>query len=170
MSHCSCWPSTPPERRSERRHSVIWTNLAEQAFRSLDIFWRWFYEPSSCISSYLEKHQNLSWWHLFLVTSINLLQNACAWLHVLPSPKAHIYCPHPPTSLEQSLRATWNAVSQAIVLFLLQIKLNPQLSHCTFFFSRQLQPSKATSSGYLPFEESDRWKIIDLSTVSVAQG
>ena len=67
-----------------------------------------------------------------------------------------IYIAPPPTSLEQSLRAIWNAVSEATVLILLQIKLNPQLSHCTFFFSQQLQPSKATSSGYLPFEESDR--------------
>ena len=30
--------------------------LAGQVFRQLDIFRSWFYEPSSCISPYLEKH------------------------------------------------------------------------------------------------------------------
>ena len=41
-----------------------------------------------------------------------------------------------PTSSGQFLRAIWNAVSQATVLILPQIKLNSQLSHCAFFFSR----------------------------------
>ena len=40
----------------------------------------------------------------------------------------------PATSLEQFLRAIWNAVSQAIVPILPHIKLTSQLSHCEFFF------------------------------------
>ena len=39
----------------------------------------------------------------------------------------------PSTSLEEFLRAIWGAVSQAAVLILPQIKLNPQLLHCAFF-------------------------------------
>lgn len=39
----------------------------------------------------------------------------------------------PPTSLEQFLRDVLNAVSQAIVLFIPQMKLNSQLSCCRFF-------------------------------------
>ena len=42
--------------------------------------------------------------------------------------------PFPTTSLEQSLRAIWSAVSWAAVLILPQIQLNLQLSHCAFFF------------------------------------
>ena len=40
----------------------------------------------------------------------------------------------PPASLEQFLRASWNAVSRAIAFILPQIKLNLQLSYCVFFF------------------------------------
>ena len=38
------------------------------------------------------------------------------------------------SSLEQFLRATWGAVSLAIVLTLPQIRLNSQPSQCVFFF------------------------------------
>ena len=38
------------------RHSVLWEKVAEQIFRQLDIFRSRFYKPTSCISSYLEKH------------------------------------------------------------------------------------------------------------------
>ena len=59
MNHCSCCPSTPPERSSECRSGmskhVLWEKLAEQAFRQLDIFRR-FYELTSCISLHLGKH------------------------------------------------------------------------------------------------------------------
>ena len=55
---CSCWPSTPPERsagrRAEMRHSVLWET--GRTGLQIDIFRSWFYEPNSCISSYLEKH------------------------------------------------------------------------------------------------------------------
>ena len=42
------------------------------------------------------------------------------------------------TSSEQFLRAIWEPVSQAIVLILPQIRLNSQLSHCSFLFSQHL--------------------------------
>ena len=35
----------------------------------VDIFRSWFYDPNYYISSYLGKHQNPTWWWLFLVTS-----------------------------------------------------------------------------------------------------
>ena len=42
-----------------------------------------------------------------------------------------------PPSLEQFLRAFWNAVSWAIVLILPQIKLDSQLSRSAIFFGWQ---------------------------------
>ena len=56
------------------------------------IFKSQFYEPNSCISSYLEKQENPSQWWLFLVTSRKLLQkNMCLIAGTLLSPKLHIY-------------------------------------------------------------------------------
>ena len=52
----------------------------------------------------------------------------------LPFRQNLIYRLSPTAALEQSLRAIWDAVSGAAVLILLQIKLNLQLSSCTFFF------------------------------------
>jgi len=51
-----------------------------------------------------------------------------------------IYWPSPSATLEQSLRAIWDAASWAAVLILPQVKLNFQLSSCTSFFSRQFDP------------------------------
>ena len=44
-----------------------------------------------------------------------------------------IYWLSPTATLEQALRAIWDAASQAAVLILPQIKLNSQLSSCTSF-------------------------------------
>ena len=53
-------PSTPlKELRADIRIEALCTllgKLAEQVFRSLDIFRRRFYEPNSYVSSYPEKH------------------------------------------------------------------------------------------------------------------
>ena len=57
----------------------------------MDIFNDPILWPRFCISSYLEKHLNSSWWCPLLVTSRNLLQNICAWMHVLPLHQRHIY-------------------------------------------------------------------------------
>ena len=57
----------------------------------------------------------------------------------------------PMAALEQSLRAIWDAASQAAVLILPQIKLNSQLSSCTSFFSQQLwQLTKQSRVDLLP--------------------
>jgi len=63
----------------------------------------------------------------------------------------YILYPSPPNpiSLEQFLRAMWGAVSQAAVLILPQIKLNPQLSHCAFFFS--VEYSNESKGRDIPF-------------------
>ena len=113
-------------------------------FRRLDNFSR-FYELNSCISMHLEKHWNPSWWWLFLLTSKSFTtlaetfwKNMCLIVCTPPSPKSHAHWPSVPASLEQFLTAIWDAVSQAIVLILPQIKVNSQVSHCAFFFSQQL--------------------------------
>ena len=144
MYYCSCWFSTPPERssgwRAETKRSVLWEKLAEQVFRELDIFWSRFYEPNSCISSYLGKHQNPSWWHLLHVVTFMRLAATFYWTYVLdcmysPFTKITYILTSPrPASLEQFLRALRNAVSRAAVLILPQIKLNSQHSCCAFFF------------------------------------
>ena len=56
-------------------------------------------------------------------------------LECMYSPFTKITCilTFPPASLEQFLRAIWEAVSQAIVLILPQIKLNSQLSRFALF-------------------------------------
>ena len=104
MSHCSCWPSTTPERAQGRhqewgRHSVLWengtTSLHIDIFRHL--------EPNSCISSYLERHQNPSWKHLLLMISTNLqetsskrLWNMCLIACTSPLHQNHIHTYIPP--------------------------------------------------------------------------
>ena len=64
----------------------------------------------------------------------SLSPNVCLIACDPPSLKSHITLTYPPASLEQLLRALWNAVSWAIVLILPQIKLDSQFSHCAFFF------------------------------------
>ena len=51
----------------------------------------------------------------------------------LPLHQNLIYWLSPTATLEQSLRAIWDAAFRAAVLILLQIKLNSQLSSCTSF-------------------------------------
>ena len=66
-------------------------------------------------------------------------QKMCLIACTSPSPKSHIYWPYAPSpTLEQFLRAIWEAVSQAIVLILFQIKLNSQLSYCAFFLKPRI--------------------------------
>ena len=76
------------------------------------------------------------------------------WLCVFNLHQNHRYPYLSPSSLELSLRTIWGAVSQAAVLILPRIKLNPQLSHCAvfcffvcfFFVSRQHRPRGGTES------------------------
>ena len=67
------------------------------------------------------------------MTSWNLLQNRCAWLHGFPFHQNHLYTEPSP---QQFLKAILNAVSWTTVLILPQIKLNLQLSCCAFFKSQ----------------------------------
>ena len=67
------------------------------------IFRSWFYEPNSCISSYLERHWNPSWGWLFLMsgrklqaTNRNLLEKYVLDCMYSPSSKSYIYCPSLP--------------------------------------------------------------------------
>ena len=89
------------ELRVESRSEVSCEQgkLAEQVFRRLDGFRSPFYEPNSSVSSYLEKHENPSWWWLLLGTPRNLHdtgrklpQKIGTWLHVFPLHQNHIYC------------------------------------------------------------------------------
>ena len=57
---------------------------------------------------------------------------SASWHWNFPSPKPYILT-SPHAALEQSLRAIWDAASQAAVLIWPQIKLNSQLWSCTSF-------------------------------------
>ena len=81
---------------------------------------RRFYEANSCISSYLEMLSNHSWWWLVFMTIRTLLQKICALL-CTPFHQNHMLYWLPSTSLEQYLRALWDAISRAFVLILHQI-------------------------------------------------
>ena len=137
--------STPPESSGEdQQWRTLYSGKTWQNRFQIIRYFR-FYEPNSCIPLYLEKHPSPSWWRLLIVTSSdlpktssNMLWNICAWLHVIPLHQSHVYIlTFPHSSLEHYLSAIWNVVSRAIVLILLQIKLNSPLSYFAFFFSWQ---------------------------------
>ena len=90
----------------------------------------------------------------FQENSSSQLQKICAWLNILCFPQNHIYTDPLPTSLKQSLRAIWNAVSWAVVLVLPQIKLNSQLSWCAFFFFQSTHFKGEVREGTWGFEIS----------------
>ena len=134
MSCCSCWLATP----ARKEFQVESTNEALGALGKngrtalqTDISRSRFYEPNSCISSYLEKHWGPSRWWLLCVTSRNLLQKYV--LDFMDSFTKITYLPQPFSStLGQFFISIWNAVSLATVLILHQIKLNLQLLCCAF--------------------------------------
>ena len=76
------------------------------------------------------------------MTNKKPLQIECFMVLNSPLHQNLIYWLSPTAALEQSPRAIWDAASWDTVLFLPQIKLNSQLSSCTFFFSRQVQYCK----------------------------
>ena len=87
-------------------------------------FHNWFYEPNSGICLYLE-------------TFMNLAETFCKndvldWTN-FPFTKITSVLTFPTISVEQFLRVIWGAVSQAIVLILIPMKLNSECSHCAFF-------------------------------------
>ena len=88
------------EFRMERRNEALcaWGKTIRAGLQ-IDMFRNWFYESNSCISSYLEKHRNPSWWWLFLMTSKSFTRpaetfrkNMCLiFACTLSSPKSHVY-------------------------------------------------------------------------------
>ena len=82
--------------------------------------------PSKALKSL--RHICSSW------LAARLCRNVCLTAH--PRSADHIYTDlhHTRTSSVKFFRAIWEAVSWAIVLTLPKTKLNPQLSHCAFFF------------------------------------
>ena len=73
-----------------------------------------------------------------------------------------IYWLSPTAALEQSLRAIWDAASQAAVLILPQIKFNSQLSSCTSCFrSTVTETMEGPRVDFLPLtglhEERELW-------------
>ena len=138
----SCWHSTAPEEvhGGEQKWGTLCFWKTGRTGLQKDILQSWFYEPNSYISSYLEKHQNPSWWWPFLVTSRSFTRLVeTFWKNMrlivcsLPFTKITYTMSFPPSSLEQSLRAIWGAVFWAAVLILPQVKLKSQLSCCTLF-------------------------------------
>ena len=85
-------------------------------------------------------------------------------MHVLPLHQNHILT-FPSAFLEQFLGAIWNAVSQAAVLILPQIKLNSQLSCCALFFIREgcqlIESGPSSLSRIIPLFKAKRiWTLI----------
>ena len=128
--------ATPLQREfrvESRNESPRTLEKLAQVFRWLDIFRSWFYEPNSCISSYLEKHWVPSRWWLLCVTRRNLLQKyVLDFMDSLFTKMTYLPQPFSSTSLGQFFISIWNAVSLATVLILHQIKLNLQLLCCAF--------------------------------------
>ena len=56
----------PPRRvqGGEQKWGESWQDRSSARY-----FRSWFYDPNFCISSYRGKHQNPSWWRVFLLTS-----------------------------------------------------------------------------------------------------
>ena len=107
LNHKLLWPLTFNPRckgfRVEIRNEALCllaktdrTGLQRGTFRR-------FYKLNSCLSSFLEKHQNLSWWCLLLMTSSKLHKTIaetsakmCFMHRPLPSLwKSHVYWPPP---------------------------------------------------------------------------
>ena len=111
--------------------------LGKSGRRSLqiDIFRRRFYEFKFLHILISRKALKSLRRHLLLVTSSDLLPKHVLHCTYSPSPKSCVMLTSP-TSLDPFPRET---VSWAIVLILLQIKCNSQLSICAFFFSWHMQ-------------------------------
>ena len=81
-------------------------------------FWSWFYEPKILIffSSYLEKHQNPSWWHRCLLTkqepsAKKKKKNRCLIVYVPSSPKSLVYQASPTSWASQVAQTVKNLPS-----------------------------------------------------------
>ena len=139
LCYYTCWPSATPEGWSEALSAP--GNLVGQVFRELDVFRNRFYDLNLLIS---RKAQNP-----IMVTS---RKPFVKWLMALNAPFTKtVYTDLPPTaSLEQPLRVSWGAASQAAVLILPQIKLHSQFPGCASFFSWCLRQEHSPSLTITP--------------------
>ena len=103
LKHLQLIYKTPwKEFRVESRNEALCA-LGKTGRTGLQIvrhFWSWFYEPKILIffSSYLEKHQNPSWWHRYLMTkqepSAKKKKKIGAWLSMFPLHQNHLCTKH----------------------------------------------------------------------------
>lgn len=134
-SHCSCCPSTPPERssmwRSEVRHSMLWENRKN---RSSDI-----YIQEILWAQFLRLLISRKALKCFMVTSAPHDQQQPSakcildYMH-LPLHQNHTYPNILPYLSGSIFRGIWNATSQAIFLILPPIKFNSQLLRCAYVY------------------------------------
>ena len=120
MSHCSCWPSTPPERSSGWRSGVSMLCPGKTGRTGLQMV-RYFQEILWAQFLHRLRSTNGDVCSLWLAVTFTRLAatfcKMCAWFACTSQlQQNHIYADFPPTTLEGYFRALWNA-SQAIVLF-----------------------------------------------------
>ena len=150
MCCCSCWPSTPHEgvQGGEQKWGTLCSGR-KTGRTGLQIVSGADFMSPILISPHIQRSTRIlhgddcfSW----LAEASRDQQKLSIKNYVLdciysPFTKiTYILCV-PPISLEQFLRPIWAAVSWAVVLILLQIKLNSQLSCCALFF-KSTQASK----------------------------
>ena len=95
-----------------------------------------------------------------LMTNNNLCQNMWSIAHILLHQNRIYTLTNSNPNPEQFLRAIWESVSQAIVLILLKIKFNSQLSCCAFF---SVSSVKKIQIKYITNAiTTNRWKLLCL--------
>ena len=131
MSHCSCQPSTPPERssgwRSRVRHTLLWetdsTGLQIVRYFQEKILWAQFLHK-------LLSRKTLK--SLTVISAPRDQQQASAKMYACTSfTKITYVLTFCSISLEHFFRVIWNVFFQAVVP---QIKLKSQFSCYAFFF------------------------------------
>lgn len=151
-SHCSCCPSTPPERssmwRSEVRHSMLWENRKN---RSSDI-----YIQEILWAQFLRLLISRKALKCFMVTSAPHDQQQPSAKCILdcmhlPLHQNHIFTDLSPYLFGEVFQSFWNAASWAMVLILSQIKFNSQLSYCAFLSQHFLRLHDKLIVTYLAF-------------------
>ena len=94
------------------------------------------------------------------MTNNNLCQNMWSIAHILLHQNRIYTLTNSNPNPEQFLRAIWESVSQAIVLILLKIKFNSQLSCCAFF---SVSSVKKIQIKYITNAiTTNRWKLLCL--------
>ena len=150
MCSCSCGFLTPPEEssgwRAARRNSVLWRTVRTdfQIVRYLGepILWAQFLYllTSRKATKILHSNDCFPWLaEIFRRLVESFWKNMGLIACTLPSSKSHKYCLSPHLFGAAS-QCYLSAVSSAIIFILPPIKLNLQLSCCSFFLSRHNFP------------------------------